>query len=111
VQLAGGFGDIDPDAPHTDTGGKVGLSVERGAGEAIVRIRDTGIGIAPEVLPNVFNLFVQADPSRGGADAGLGIGLALVRSVVESHGGRVTAVSAGLREGSEFTVRLPMSAQ
>jgi signal transduction histidine kinase len=81
------------------------------AGAAVVRIRDTGIGIAPEVLPNVFDLFVQATSSRRRADAGLGIGLALVRSLVESHGGRVTAMSAGLREGSEFTVRLPMTAQ
>ncbi len=98
-------------AKYTDAGGEVGLSVEREAGEAIVRIRDTGIGIAPEVLPNVFDLFVQANSSGLGADAGLGIGLALVRTLVESHGGRVTVVSAGLRKGSEFTVRLPMPAQ
>jgi signal transduction histidine kinase len=98
-------------AKYTDAGGEIGLSVEREAGEAIVRIRDTGIGIAPKVLPKVFDLFVQADSSRPGADAGLGIGLALVRSLVESHGGCVTVVSAGLRKGSEFTVRLPMPAQ
>jgi len=95
-------------AKYTEAGGYVGLSVERGEGEAIVRIRDTGIGIAPEVLPKVFDLFVQADPSSRRADAGLGIGLALVRSLVECHGGGVTAASAGLRQGSEFTVRLPM---
>jgi signal transduction histidine kinase len=97
-------------AKYTDVGGEVGLSVERGAGEAIVRIRDTGIGIAPEVLPSVFDLFVQGDSSRPGAGTGLGIGLALVRSLVESHGGCVSVVSAGLRKGSEFTVRLPMLA-
>jgi signal transduction histidine kinase len=94
-------------AKYTDAGGKVGLFVEREEREAIVRIRDSGIGIAPDVLPHVFDLFVQADPSSRRADAGLGIGLALVRSLVEHHGGRVTVVSAGLGHGSEFTVRLP----
>jgi signal transduction histidine kinase len=79
-------------AKYTDAGGEVGLAVERKAGAAVVRIRDTGIGIAPEVLPNVFDLFVQATSSRRRADAGLGIGLALVRSLVESHGGRVGLV-------------------
>jgi signal transduction histidine kinase len=94
-------------AKYTDAGGTVGLFVEREDGEAIVRIRDSGIGIAPDVLPHVFDLFVQADPSSRRADAGLGIGLALVRSLVERHGGRVTVVSAGPGHGSEFTVRLP----
>jgi signal transduction histidine kinase len=95
-------------AKYTEAGGNVWISVERERDEAAVRIRDTGIGIAPDVLPHVFDLFVQADPSSRRADAGLGIGLALVRSLVECHGGRVTAASAGLRDGSEFTVRLPM---
>jgi signal transduction histidine kinase len=94
-------------AKYTDEGGNIGLFVEREEVEAIVRIRDSGIGIAPDVLPHVFDLFVQADPSSRRADAGLGIGLALVRSLVERHGGRVTVVSAGLGHGSEFTVRLP----
>ena len=98
-------------AKYTDEGGDVGLSVEREDGEATVRIRDTGIGIAPDVLPHVFDLFVQADPSSRRADAGLGIGLALVRSLVERHGGRVTVVSAGPGHGSEFTVRLPTPAE
>ena len=98
-------------AKYTEAGGKVELSVERQEDEAIVSIRDTGIGIAPDVLPHVFDLFVQANPFSRSADAGLGIGLALVRSLVESHGGRVTAASAGLRHGSEFTVRLPMHAE
>jgi signal transduction histidine kinase len=98
-------------AKYTEAGGEVELSVEREQDEATVRIRDTGIGIAPDVLPHVFDLFVQANPSSRRADAGLGVGLALVRSLVECHGGRVTAASAGLRHGSEFTVRLPMSAE
>jgi signal transduction histidine kinase len=97
-------------AKYTDAGGNVGLFVERKDGDAIVRIRDSGIGIAPDVLPHVFDLFVQADPSSRRADAGLGIGLALVRSLVERHGGRVTVASAGPGHGSEFTVFLPMHA-
>jgi signal transduction histidine kinase len=95
-------------AKYTEAGGEVELSVEHGEDEATVRIRDTGIGIAPDVLPHVFDLFVQANPSSRRADAGLGIGLALVRSLVECHGGRVTAASAGHQHGSEFTVRLPI---
>lgn len=98
-------------AKYTEAGGKIELCVERQEDEATVRIRDTGIGIAPDVLPHVFDLFVQANPSSRRADAGLGIGLALVRSLVECHGGRVTAASAGLRNGSEFTVRLPLSVE
>jgi len=94
-------------AKYTDAGGNVGLFVEQQGDEAIVRIRDSGIGITPDVLPHVFDLFVQADPSSRRADAGLGIGLALVRNLVERHGGQVTVVSAGPGHGSEFTVRLP----
>lgn len=76
--------------------------------QAVVRICDSGIGIAPEVLPRLFDLFWQADASVSRARSGLGIGLALVRNLVESHGGSVTAESAGLGQGSEFTVYLPM---
>jgi signal transduction histidine kinase len=94
-------------AKYTDAGGNIGLFVERKEVEAIVRIRDSGIGIAPDVQPHVFDLFVQADPSSRRADAGLGIGLALVRSLVERHGGHVTVASAGRGRGSEFTVGLP----
>jgi signal transduction histidine kinase len=98
-------------AKFTDEGGSVDLSVEREEAEAIVRVRDTGIGIPPDVLPHVFDLFVQADPSSRRTDAGLGIGLALVRDLVERHGGLVTAASGGLGHGSEFTICLPMHAE
>jgi signal transduction histidine kinase len=98
-------------AKYTESGGRIALSVEHQEGEATVRVRDTGIGMTSDVLLHVFDLFVQANPSSRSADAGLGIGLALVRSLVECHGGRVTAVSAGLRQGSEFTVCLPMPAR
>ena len=94
-------------AKYTDAGGNIGLFVERKEVEAIVRVRDSGIGIAPDVQPHVFDLFVQAGQSSRRADAGLGIGLALVRSLVERHGGRVSVASAGPGHGSEFTVSLP----
>ena len=94
-------------AKYTDAGGDIAVCVELGRGEAIVRIRDSGIGIASDVLPHVFDLFVQADSSSRRANAGLGIGLALVRNLVERHGGFVAVASAGLGHGSEFTVRLP----
>jgi signal transduction histidine kinase len=95
-------------AKYTSARGSVGISIEQRDGEAIVGVRDSGIGIAAEVLPNVFELFIQADRASRRAAAGLGIGLSLVRSLVESHGGRVTAASAGLGKGSEFTVHLPL---
>jgi signal transduction histidine kinase len=86
------------------------LSVAKEDGDAVIRVRDTGIGIDPKILPYVFDLFVQADSSSRRSEAGLGIGLALVRSLVERHGGRVTAASAGRGYGSEFTVHLPTHA-
>lgn len=95
-------------AKYTDSGGRIQLSVERDQGEAVVRIRDSGIGIAPSLLPRVFDLFVQAEPSARRTDTGMGIGLALVRNLVDRHGGCVTAASAGLGQGSEFVIRLPM---
>jgi signal transduction histidine kinase len=98
-------------AKYTDPGGRIWLSAEREQGEAVVRIRDTGIGIDRSALPHVFDLFVHANPSSCRPDAGSGIGLALVRSLVEVHGGHVGAASAGRGNGSEFTVRLPMAAE
>ena len=95
-------------AKYTDPGGRIQLCAETEQGDAIVRIRDSGIGIEAKDLPHVFALFVQADPSSRRAEAGMGIGLALVRTLVERHGGCVTAASAGRGQGSEFTVRLPL---
>ena len=95
-------------AKYTEVGGHIQLSIERDADDAIVRVHDSGIGIAPDVLPHVFDLFVQAELSSRHSDVGLGIGLALVRNLIESHGGCISAASRGLGQGSEFTVRLPM---
>jgi two-component system CheB/CheR fusion protein len=102
-------------AKYTPEGGQIMVSATRtnsgSAPEAVVRVRDTGIGISPEMLPRVFDLFAQADRSLAHSQGGLGIGLSLVRSLVELHGGRVVASSEGLGKGSEFSVYLPLSFQ
>jgi two-component system CheB/CheR fusion protein len=92
---------------YTDAGGQLALWMHTLGGHAFVRIRDSGIGIAPEALPHIFDLFMQADATAPRSRSGLGIGLTLVRTLVELHGGSVTAASRGLGQGSEFTVRLP----
>jgi signal transduction histidine kinase len=97
-------------AKYTDPGGKVCLSMHQTDEHAIVCVRDSGIGIAADILPQVFKLYMQAEPASRRAEAGLGIGLALVRSLVELHGGTVTAASGGLGHGSAFTVCLPLAA-
>ena len=94
-------------AKYTDQGGHVWLTVQQEGEEAVLRVRDTGVGIAPEVLPRIFDLFTQAERSLDRSQGGLGIGLALVQRLVEMHGGTV-AVSSALGQGSEFVVRLPV---
>lgn len=95
---------------YTDGGGELRIWMHTGDGQAVTHVRDSGIGIAPDVLPRIFDLFRQADEAVPRSQSGLGIGLALVRHLVESHGGGVIAASAGFMQGSEFTVRLPMDA-
>jgi PAS domain S-box-containing protein len=94
-------------ARYTNDGGQIWLSVDRDGGEAVLRVRDTGIGIEPEMLPQIFELFRQAEHPTARSRAGLGLGLKLVASLVEMHGGSVQAFSAGPGTGSEFIVRLP----
>jgi len=96
---------------YTDAGGELAAWMHTRDGQVMVRIRDSGIGIAPDSLPHIFDLFRQTDEAAARSRSGLGIGLALVRNLVESHGGSVTAASAGLGKGSEFTVRLPRSVE
>jgi len=91
----------------TDKGDHVDVSVGSEDENAVVRVRDTGIGIAPEQLEKLFDMFVQADTTLERATSGLGIGLSLVKDLAEMHGGAVEVRSAGLRAGSEFIVRLP----
>src|SRR5262249_5906322 len=98
-------------AKFTDDRGHVWLSVERAGQQAGIRIRDTGIGIAVEQLPRLFDMFTQVDSSLERTRDGLGIGLTLVRTLVEMHGGTVEARSEGLGRGSEFVVCLPILAE
>jgi PAS domain S-box-containing protein len=95
-------------AKYTEKGGRIWLTAERLGGEIIVSVRDTGIGIAAEHLPHIFEMFSQVAPALERSQGGLGIGLALVRGLVELHGGTIEAGSAGPGRGSEFTVRLPI---
>jgi signal transduction histidine kinase len=97
-------------AKFSERAGRVWLSAERRGDEVVVSIRDEGLGIAPEALPNVFDLFVQGDKSLERVRGGLGIGLTVVRQLVELHGGSVAARSEGAGKGSEFLVRLPIGA-
>jgi signal transduction histidine kinase/CheY-like chemotaxis protein len=94
-------------AKYTEPGGRIGLTAERDGDELVVRVRDNGVGIAPDMLAHVFEPFVQLERSQGRSQGGLGIGLALVRSLVELHGGSIIAASVGPGQGSEFTLRLP----
>jgi PAS domain S-box-containing protein len=95
-------------AKYTDTGGLIRMTVNREGDEAVIRVRDNGVGIAPELLPHIFELFTQVDGSLGRSYGGLGIGLALARNLVEMHEGRLQASSAGLGKGCEFTIKLPL---
>ncbi len=98
-------------AKYTEPRGRIWVRAERAGDRVLLRVQDTGIGIAPQMLTKVFNLFVQAHHAAGRAQGGLGIGLTLAKNLVEMHGGTVTVKSAGLGTGSEFTVFLPLSAE
>jgi signal transduction histidine kinase len=94
----------------TDKGGRIALVVARDGDTAAVRVSDSGVGLAADQLPRIFDMFTQIDTSLERSRGGLGIGLTLVKSLVEMHGGTVLASSAGLNQGSEFVVRLPVLA-
>jgi PAS domain S-box-containing protein len=110
TRLAQVFGNIlTNSAKYTERGGHIWLTARRQDGHAVIAIRDTGIGIPSEALPRVFDMFAQLDRRIERVTGGLGIGLALVKALVESHGGTVTAESPGTGGGSTFTVRLPVA--
>jgi PAS domain S-box-containing protein len=96
-------------AKYTPSGGRIELSARREADDAVISVADNGIGIPPDALPQVFEMFTQVGRDRDRSQGGLGIGLALVRRLVELHGGSVRADSAGTGQGSVFTVRLPLA--
>ncbi|NUS60512.1 MAG: PAS domain S-box protein, partial [Lysobacter sp.] len=96
-------------AKYTPGGGNITLQTHRDGDVVEVRVRDNGIGLTAEMLTEVFDMFTQSEHGRAHSQGGLGIGLTLVRSLVEQHGGTVEARSAGLGEGSEFVVRLPLA--
>jgi CheY-like chemotaxis protein len=96
-------------AKYTPAGGEISVTMERGNGEALVSIKDTGVGIPAELLPVIFDMFVQEKHSMGDQPSGLGIGLALVRKLVELHGGTIEARSGGRGQGSEFILHLPLA--
>ena len=97
-------------AKYTDAGGTIWLNARRDGNEAVVSVRDTGVGIPPEMLRRVFDMFAQVDGGLDRAQGGLGIGLTLAKSLVQMHGGRIEARSGGIGHGSEFVVRLPVAA-
>ena len=97
-------------AQYTTPGGHIDVTVAMTASEALVRVIDDGIGLDPNLLPHVFEMFTQGKPRTGEPRRGLGIGLAVSRRLIELHGGTITAASPGRNRGSEFVVRLPLSA-
>jgi signal transduction histidine kinase/ActR/RegA family two-component response regulator len=98
-------------AKYTEKGGQIWLTARREGSQAEIAVKDTGVGIAADFLDQVFHLFTQADRSLHRSQGGLGIGLTLVRTIVERHGGSVRATSPGPGQGSEFIVRLPILAK
>ncbi len=97
-------------AKYTDPGGIIDVAAARDGEEVVLRVHDSGMGISPELLPRIFDLFIQGERSLDRSQGGLGLGLCIVRSLVEQHGGRVSAESGGVGKGSEFCVRLPLLA-
>jgi len=97
-------------AKYTPDGGRISIEADADGGTALVRVRDNGIGMPPELIPDLFNLFVQGDVQASRAKGGLGIGLSLVRDLVKLHDGDTSASSEGVGRGSLFVIRLPMCA-
>jgi PAS domain S-box-containing protein len=96
---------------YTQDGGRIWVKATTEGSEAVARVQDDGIGIPPEMLPRIFELFTQVDVSRTRSEGGIGIGLALVKNLVGLHGGSIQVRSDGLGKGSEFAVRLPLAGE
>jgi signal transduction histidine kinase len=108
IQILGNL--LDNAAKYTPRGGEISVRGYYEGGEVVLSVRDTGIGISREMLPRVFDLFVQIDPFLARPEGGLGVGLTLARTLVELHGGSIHAHSEGPGRGSEFVMRLPIGA-
>lgn len=96
---------------YSPSSSTISVSLRQENGQVVLRIKDHGVGIAPDMLDRVFDLFVQSNETLDRADGGMGVGLTLVKAIIELHGGTVTATSAGHDQGSEFIVRLPLSSR
>jgi signal transduction histidine kinase len=101
---------LDNALRHTPAGGRVSLAVAEAAGEIVFTVADDGDGIAAEHLPHIFERFYRADSARDRGRGGSGIGLAIVKALIEAHGGHVSAASRGRGHGTTFTVRVPIGA-
>jgi CheY-like chemotaxis protein len=97
-------------AKFTESGGAIRITTEHRGNRAVVRVKDSGIGIAPELMPKIFEMFVQGETVMERRHGGLGLGLTLARDIVEFHGGTIEVKSDGLGHGSEFAVSLPLAA-
>ena len=102
---------INNAAKYTDPGGRIAITARREGESAVITVTDNGVGIPAHALNMVFEMFAQAEPANSRSQTGLGIGLTLVRNLVDMHGGNVTAASEGRGRGSQFTVRLPLTAR
>ena len=112
TRLAQALGNLLSNASrYTERAGSIYLTVAREGEQAVIKIKDTGIGIAAEQLPLVFDMFTRVDSPGEHSQSGLGIGLTLVKNLIEMHGGTVVAYSAGLGHGCEFVVRLPIETE
>jgi signal transduction histidine kinase len=110
TRLAQAIGNVLHNAcKFTDAGGRIELTVERDGEQAVIRVRDSGIGIAADQLPRVFDMFMQIESSVSRSHGGLGIGLSLVKQLIEAHGGAVSVHCDGVGHGSEFELRLPLA--
>jgi hypothetical protein len=94
-------------AKYTSPGGRIEIRLERDGDQAVLSVRDNGMGVTPELLPRIFDLFAQGERSLDRSEGGLGVGLSVVKRLVGMHGGAITACSSGVGTGSEFIVRLP----